>query len=95
MNSLQDVVYNWLSIKLVADVRPEDLSAVETTQFFREMLTNDHNVEDIHVDKREDMYLVTVTKPEETRTFRFPIELIECIVDQIENEPEKYSVYPN
>ena len=34
MNSVQDAVYNWLTIKVVCDERPEDLAAVETEKMF-------------------------------------------------------------
>ncbi|GAA0494650.1 hypothetical protein GCM10008986_21590 [Salinibacillus aidingensis] len=93
MKSLQDVVYNWLSIQLVADARPDDQAAVETAAFFKQMLEKEHNVTSIHVDKREDMYSVRVQKKEEDRSFRFPVELIECIYDQIHEEPEKFTIY--
>ncbi|SET86500.1 hypothetical protein SAMN05421676_109139 [Salinibacillus kushneri] len=94
MKSLQDVVYNWLTIQLVADARPEDQAAIDTAQFFKKMLENDHNVEKIEVKKLEDMYSVMVEKKDENRSFRFPIELIECINDQIQKEPEKFTIYP-
>ena len=32
MGSLQDAIYNWLTIKVVADARPNDLAAVETNR---------------------------------------------------------------
>ena len=93
MKSLQDVVYNWLTIKLVADNRPEDQAAVDTQQLFWEMLKNEHHLKDVIVDKQEDMYAVTCILEEKERFFRFPLELIECIHDQIQHEPEKYQIY--
>ncbi len=94
MRSLQDAVYNWLTIKLVADNRPEDQAALDTTTFFRELLTEEHNVIDIHVQRKEEMYFVTCKLEKGERNFRFPTELIDCIYDQMEQNPERYQNYP-
>ncbi|MBB6454978.1 hypothetical protein HNQ94_003472 [Salirhabdus euzebyi] len=93
MNSLQDVVYNWLTIMLVAEKRPDDIAAQDTTTFFRNMLTNDHHVDDIQVERKEDMYFVSCQQQNNTRSFRFPLELIDCIHEQIEQEPHKFKNY--
>lgn len=34
MQSLQDTIYNWLTIKLVAESRPDDLAAQENDAIF-------------------------------------------------------------
>lgn len=94
MRSLQDAVYNWLSIKVVADHRPEDQSAVETTRLFREILSEDHKVESIDVQCQENRYVVTCEiLDQKPRTFHFPRELIETIYHQIKNEPDKYPTF--
>lgn len=93
VQSLQDAVYNWLSIQLVADDRPEDQSAQETAQFFKKLLTEEHKVKNIEVKKEEDLYFVTCTKEDEERKLRFPSELIELINDQIRKEPHKFKNY--
>ena len=38
MKSLQDAIYNWLTIKIVSDARPDDTAALETTQMFEQIL---------------------------------------------------------
>lgn len=93
MQSKQDAIYNWLSIQLVAVERPDDRSAVETASFFRELLKEDHQIEKLNVEKKEDMYLVTFQTPDEERQFRFPLELVESIVDQMKREPHKFHNY--
>ncbi|MCP8616077.1 hypothetical protein [Salirhabdus salicampi] len=93
MQSMQDVVYNWLTIYLVAESRPKDQAAKDTAALFRTMLTEDHAVKDLHVEKKEDMYLVICETNDETRSFRFPLELIECIRNQMDDEPEKFPNY--
>ena len=38
MNSVQDAIYNWLTIKVVIDHRPEDTAAKETVLWFENTL---------------------------------------------------------
>jgi hypothetical protein len=94
MKSLQDALYNWLTIKVVADARPDDEAAQETEVFFAEILKNDFQVTDIEVSKDEVMYLIKFQKGNEQKTARFPVELIDVMLEQINREPEKYINYP-
>ncbi|MFC0523989.1 hypothetical protein ACFFGV_10500 [Pontibacillus salicampi] len=93
MQSLQDTVYNWLTIKVVADTRPDDTSAVETSAFFWELLKEEHHVQDINVERLEEMYVVACQTATETRMYRFPTELIDCMHNTIKEEPEKFRNY--
>ncbi|WP_026692174.1 hypothetical protein [Peribacillus kribbensis] len=90
MRSLQDALYNWLSIKVVCDARPEDTAAQETQQLFHAMLVEDHNISSIEISREEPMYYLTYDKDGETHKTRFPIELIDAMLNQIEQEPERY-----
>jgi hypothetical protein len=94
MKSLQDALYNWLTIKVVADARPDDQAAWETERLFAEILKNDFQVTNLHITKDEAMYLITYEKDEQQKTTRFPVELIEAMLEQINSEPEKYANYP-
>ncbi|WP_027408274.1 hypothetical protein [Anoxybacteroides tepidamans] len=94
MKSLQDAFYNWLTIQVVADARPNDRAAQETASFFREILKNDFRVANVEVQKEDAMYLIHYEKEEQQKTMRFPAELIEALLEQIENEPDKYMNYP-
>ncbi|WP_456275637.1 hypothetical protein [Bacillus sp. AK128] len=94
MNSLQDALYNWLTIKVVADVRKDDLAAQETAAFFYELLTVDHQLKDILIEKDEVMYEVSYTIGETRKTTKFPTELIDVMLDQMVAEPEKFINYP-
>jgi hypothetical protein len=94
MKSLQDALYNWLTIKVVADARPDDEAAQETEAFFAEILKNDFQVTHIEVSKDEVMYLIKFQKDNEPKTVRFPVELIDVMLEQINREPEKYINYP-
>lgn len=94
MKSLQDTLYNWLTIKVVADARPDDTAAQETFELFADMLKSDHNVSNIKVEKDELMYFIIFEKDGEEKKARFAAELIDIMYDEIEKEPEKYSNYP-
>ena len=49
MNSIQDALYNWLTIKVVCEERPEDKAARETEIMFLAILKEDFNVSDITI----------------------------------------------
>jgi hypothetical protein len=94
MKSLQDALYNWLTIKVVADARPDDHAARETERFFAKILKDDFAVTNLQLRKDEVMYLITYEKGDEQKTARFPVELIEAMLEQMNSEPEKYINYP-
>jgi hypothetical protein len=94
MKSLQDALYNWLTIKVVADARPDDQAARETESFFAAILKNDFQITNLHITKDKAMYLITFEKDDQQKTARFPVELIEVMLEQINSEPEKYANYP-
>jgi hypothetical protein len=94
MKSLQDALYNWLTIKVVCDARPDDLAAIETRDFFEEMLMTQHHVANINTSSDDVMYFVSYHQGDETKTVKFPRELIDIMLNQINQEPEKYLDYP-
>lgn len=93
MKSVQDTIYNWLTIKVVCDARPDDTAARDTLNLFEEMLA-DLNLSNIEVTTDVVMYYVSYQQGEETKKTRFPRELIEVMLQQINQEPEKYENYP-
>ncbi|MCA1029916.1 hypothetical protein LCL95_02570 [Bacillus timonensis] len=95
MQSLQDALYNWLTIKVVAEARPDDQAAQETYELFTEILTEEHTIKEVNVSKDDVMYYVSYEKDNETKKARFPIELIDVMHDQMEQEPEKFQNYPS
>ncbi|QYF81628.1 hypothetical protein KY492_22225 [Brevibacterium sp. PAMC21349] len=90
MKSLQDALYNWLTIKVVCDARPDDSAARDTEMFFMQMLKDDHQVIIDSVTKTEPFYYVEYLLGDEMKKQRYPIELIDIMLDQIQLEPEKY-----
>jgi hypothetical protein len=94
MRSVQDVLYNWLSIKVVCDARPEDTAARETLDLFVGIIKDEHHLTDIEVTTDEVMYYVSYTLEGESKKTRFPRELIEVMLNQINEEPDKYCNFP-
>ncbi|MED4401718.1 hypothetical protein [Metabacillus fastidiosus] len=95
MKSLRDNLYNWLTIKAVADFRKEDEAAQQTADLFYEMLTVDFKLENIEVTKDDSFYIVTYVHEEEAQKATFPIELIEVMLEQMKEEPHKFKNYPS
>ena len=62
MNSVQDALYNWLTIKVVCDERPTDKAAVETESMFLAILEEDHKVSDITIEVDDVMYHISYVK---------------------------------
>ncbi|MCC3357619.1 hypothetical protein [Bacillus sp. REN16] len=93
MKSLQDAIYNWLTIKIVAEARPDDKAAKDTCDLFEDILVNEFKFQDIDVQKDDVMYFVKYTIDGEEKSARFPIELIEVMHDQIQEHPERYQNY--
>ncbi|MHC0037313.1 hypothetical protein [Pseudoneobacillus sp. C159] len=94
MKSLQDALYNWLTIKVVCDERPDDTAAIETKELFDTILKDEHDVSDIKVTTDSVMYYIEYQHQNELKKGRYPRELIEIMITQINNEPEKYENYP-
>jgi hypothetical protein len=94
MRSAQDALYNWLTIKVVSDARPDDTAAKETKDLFDEILANEHHVTNIEISKDETMYFVSYHEGEEAKKTRFPRELIEVTLNQINENPDRYQNYP-
>jgi hypothetical protein len=94
MDSVQDAVYNWLTIKVVSDARTADLAAVETEKMFFSILETEHKLSEIIVDKDEQMYHVSFLKAGKAEKLHFPTELIEVMLNQINEAPDRYTIYP-
>ncbi len=94
MKSLQDTLYNWLTIKVVCDARPDDSAAAETKDLFENILKEDHGIHELDVSKDEFMYFVSYSLNGENKQNRFPVELTEILLNQINENPERYENYP-
>ena len=84
---LDDALYNWLQIRIVADARPHDRSALDTAAFFQDILSEDHQVSDLQYKKEGDAYwLHCVTGGNETSR-RYDAEAVESLLNAIQSEP--------
>lgn len=93
VNSLKDVIYNWLSIKLVVELRPFDSAARETLSMFEEILLGDFQAKVNTVNLREGFYFVELESNGEEIEFQFPKDYVSMMVRQIENHSEKYQTF--
>ncbi|WP_126425936.1 hypothetical protein [Brevibacillus marinus] len=86
---LGDALFNWLQIRVVADARPNDRSAQETVNFFRQILTEDHQVGELEYQKDDAVYTVRYQHEGKTLTQQFPIEAVEQLLEWVEQESEQ------
>ncbi|MCD7033945.1 hypothetical protein LRR81_06825 [Metabacillus sp. GX 13764] len=93
MKSLQDAVYNWLTIEIVAKARPEDKSAQETADLFQAVLKEEFQADSIKYRKEGSMYTFSCMRGDEPYTVSFPSEMIEMLANQISAEPSRYKNY--
>lgn len=85
---LNDAIFNWLQIKVVAEARPEDQAAQETFAFFSNILKEDFNVQIEKVEIEEPLYKVYYVYNGEAKVARFSCESVEYLLENIENEPK-------
>lgn len=88
--NLQDALFNWLQISLVAEARPEDGAARDTRDFFEQILREDHAVTRFsYVENAvEDAYQVEYDQDGQTRTQRYDRELAEQLLTDINSNPK-------
>lgn len=85
--NLREALFNWLQIKVVWDARPQDRAAEDTACFFHQILTEDHGVDELHVEREEDGYRVAYRQGGGEHTLRFDRDRIEQLLVSIEAEP--------
>lgn len=85
---LNDAIFNWLQIKVVAEARPTDQAAQDTFQFFTTLLEEDHGIQKIDVVKDDMLYRVTYWVSEEQKSQIFDGEAVDFLLESITNEPK-------
>ncbi len=86
---LNDVVFNWLQMKIVSEARPDDQAAQETLDFFDLILREDHLASNIQVQlEGEHQYLVTYIRESEHVTQRIDREAVEMLLADINSNPK-------
>lgn len=94
MSSSQDAIYNWLSIRVVVDARPDDNAACETEAWFATSLTEEHHISNVKYVKEDERYFVTYMQNGQTKQMKFPADMIDMMINQIEKFPERFENYP-
>lgn len=86
---LDDALFNWLQIKVVADKRPDDRSAQETERFFHEILVDDHDVSGLSYTSDGEMYRLVYTLDGNRLERRYDKEQVESLLRAIEGDPSQ------
>lgn len=89
---LQDALFNWLQIKLVAEARDDDRAAKDTLDFFEQILREDHQLSHFQIVAiREDIIDIEYgTSAQETQVQSIDRERAEKLLGDI-NENPKYN----
>lgn len=85
----EDALFNWLQIQLVADARPDDRAALETLEFFAQILTEDHGLSNFAISKTDHtMIHVKYEKDGRSKLQLYPRERCEQLLTDIESNPK-------
>lgn len=84
---MENALFNWLQIYVVSKARPHDQAAKNTVDFFHSMLVDDHGLHDLEVQTDDMMYTVRYTLKGETLAKKYPREVVEQLLADIEAEP--------
>jgi len=86
---LDDALFNWLQIKLVAEGRPGDRAAEDTVAFFEQILTEDHGLESFAIQAVDDtMVHVVYMKDGKRKTQLYDRESAEQLLADINANPK-------
>ncbi|GED70572.1 hypothetical protein BRE01_42740 [Brevibacillus reuszeri] len=84
----EDVLINWLQIKVVADARPTDQSALDTAAFFLQLLQEDHLIHELGYRKEGGRYVLFGLSESGPWESQYPVEIVESLLIAIESEPK-------
>jgi hypothetical protein len=85
---LEDTLFNWLQIKIVAEARTDDLAAEETKAFFEEILREDHGCTDFQATSDETMTHISYEVNGTRKRLMFAKEAAEQLLDDINSNPK-------
>lgn len=86
---LQDALFNWLQMHIVAEARPDDRAAADTLDFFAVLLREDHAVTGMQIEG-EDAIKVIIAYEQEgvSRSMSFDREAAEKLLEDINSNPK-------
>lgn len=82
--TLDDAVFNWLQIKYVAEMRPDDKAAQDTYAFFTQILKEDHQMQEISVFDQDHMYVVQFIHAGKQKEKKYPREFVHQLYHDLE-----------
>jgi hypothetical protein len=85
---LEDALFNWLQIKLVAEARHDDDAAHETRLFFEEILREDHAVSRFETTQDETMIHINYEIDGKRKKLMFDKESAFQLLDDINSNPK-------
>ncbi|KXG43796.1 hypothetical protein [Tepidibacillus decaturensis] len=88
---LRDAIFNWIQITVVHKARPEDHAAKDTSEFFKQILIEDHKIEEIRYERDPFFYTITYRIEGKEDKITFGTGLVDKLLEDIENEP-KYNL---
>lgn len=87
--TLQDALFNWLQISIVAEARPDDNAARETCGFFEQILREDHHVTHFGIALKDETRIhVRYETDGRTKTQMYDREHAEQLLHDIESNPK-------
>ncbi|MFD0692776.1 hypothetical protein ACFQZT_01585 [Paenibacillus sp. GCM10027628] len=87
---LQDALFNWLQMHIVAEARPDDEAARETRDFFAVILEEDHLVSNFHIMDQGDSPAIFIAYEQEgiSKKQQFDRESAEKLLEDINSNPK-------
>jgi len=85
---LQDAIFNWLQISLVAEARPQDGAARETMEFFETILREDHALSRFLYVCDDSVCTVEYSQDGQDKLLRYDRELAEQLLTDINSNPK-------
>lgn len=87
--TFDDALFNWLQIQIVSDARPDDNAAAETRDFFVQILTEDHGVSVLRIEKSDEtMVYVRYEASGRSKLQLFPRDAAEQLLSDIRSNPK-------
>jgi len=85
---IEDAIFNWLQITVVYKARPNDLSAKETSEFFRRILVEDYDISEINYELDGFTYNIRYEIDGKEASIRLNSTMVDKLIADIENEPK-------
>lgn len=84
-----DALFNWLQIQIVAQARPDDKAAADTRDFFETILTEDHKIAGLRIEKTDEtMIHVRYEQEGRSKLKMYPREAVEQLLADINSNPK-------